>query len=312
MRKTKWYSVIQLVVIILSFMISSLLAFSHHEEDIDLEGYANFLKESLTQDGIFIAYDEANQIVDEAYGKAAELFQGNLGQCQEFVNMLINSYLESVNKDFIIIHNPEGWGFYSLEEADEDDQAKSLVDGITSTLESWNYSCVVLTFPRTQPGLSGMVGEINNTLSYFAREAEILAAGVEFLTQQLPETDIILVGISQGAAFGNEVMKLLPDTPQVYGIEAGLPFAYEPFCTERNFIINYNGTVPDALAQGDFWGLSAAYLSSPFKWLYSKIQGEETKRFGDYIQIPGHDYRWTYPRVSSQITDFLADKFAPN
>jgi pimeloyl-ACP methyl ester carboxylesterase len=156
-----------------------------------------------------------------------------------------------------------------------------------------------------------MIDETSNTLKSPTHKIEVLAAGIDFLTQQLPESKIILVGLSQGAAFSSEVMKLLSDNPQAYSIEAGIPFYTEPFQSERNFVINCNGITPDALSEGNFGGLAQAYLSAPFKWLSSKIQGKEIKRPGDYIQIPGHDYRLDQPEVSSQITEFLTDNFYP-
>jgi len=161
----------------------------------------------------------------------------------------------------------------------------------------------VIDFTRSEDNLLGKLAEFREIFTSFAFKGKILAGAIEFLTQNIPHLKVIVTGISSGAGYANEVMKLLSQKDQVYALEAGLPFPYGEVETENILILNNE---EDALAQGDKWQLACAYLSAPFKWIASKLRGED-KSLAWCVETPGHDYEWERPYVSPRIIAFLEE-----
>ena len=153
-----------------------------------------------------------------------------------------------------------------------------------------------------------VIGEIKESLNSFRTKAQRLATEVEFLTTNISDVKVIITGISQGAGYTNEVMKLLRENNQVYAIQAGLPFYYQESTSERVLNLSHNGISPDALSEGNEWGLAKAYLSAPFEWVAYRLQGKQVS-FADCARVPGHEYYWNYPQVRDQITIFLENNF---
>ena len=161
---------------------------------------------------------------EEAHHLAQQLFGNNSEKGTKFTNRLLDIYSQAQNKDFLFIHNPGGWGTTSLEYCLQ--WERSIVDGINATLERLGYSRLLIQHFRTESGWREHVRDVKEQFRFFASKAEMLAAELKFLTQHINNLKVILIGISQGAAFGNAVMRCLGKPQQVYSIELGMPFAY--------------------------------------------------------------------------------------
>jgi hypothetical protein len=137
-------------------------------------------------------------------------------------------------------------------------------------------------------------------------QAEVMAAEVKFLATRLKHLNIILLGVSQGAAFNNTVMKYLVAESNVCSIELGTFFAQLPrrVITGRTLALDSNGLVLDPVVHRNLRAAFKAYLFAPFRWINYKLAGKPEK-FTYCINVPGHDYNWKYPEVNGQIVRFL-------
>jgi hypothetical protein len=133
-----------------------------------------------------------------------------------------------------------------------------------------------------------------------------MAAELQFITQHTSNLKVILIGVSQGAAFSNAVMQQLDGLHQVYSIELGLFFPHmsRRVVTENTLAMDSNGLVPDPVAHRNLKIGFKTYGTAPFRWLKCRLQGKP-QRFAYCINVPGHEYSWEYPEVKQQIEGFL-------
>jgi len=121
----------------------------------------------------------------------------------------------------------------------------------------------------------------------------------------LPDKKIIIAGLSAGGALVDETLEKVSQETQVYAIAAGIPFWHDNFESENTLLLDNNGK--DSLAKGDVKSLISALVKAPFKWIFSKINGENLT-FSQALQAPGHEYFWSSSEVNSQIVTFLKEK----
>lgn len=211
----------------------------------------------------------------------------------------------AAQNDVIIIFNSGGWGNTPLEKAED---FAPIIEGIEKTLNEWGYNSLVVPYTRTKDNLLGKIAGTKDFLNSFNSSSEILAKDLEFLTKNLPDKKIIVAGLSAGGAFVDETMEKISDEAKnsVYAIAAGIPFWQETFKSENILQLNNNGR--DSLAEGDVKSLALVLIKAPFKWISTKINGQNLT-FSQAIQAPGHEYFWDSPEVGSQIVSFLEDKF---
>ena len=155
--------------------------------------------EQLTMPDVGIALQE------EACHLAQQLFGNGSEKGISFTNRLLDIYIRAQDKDFLLIHNPGGWGTTHLEHCLR--WERSIVDGINATLDRLGYSRLLIQHLRTESGWQEHIRDIKEQFRFFAFKAKIIAAEVEFLTRHINNLKVILIGVSQGAAFGNAVMQ---------------------------------------------------------------------------------------------------------
>ena len=254
--------------------------------------------EQLKMNDVGLALEE------EARHLAQQLFGNDSEKGIKFKNRLLDICSRAQNKDFLLIHNPGGWGTTHLERCLH--WERSIVDGINATLDRLGYSWLLIQHFRTESGWREYVRDIKEQFHFFASKAKILAAEVEFLTRHTNNLKVILIGVSQGAGFSDAVMQHLTRLRQVYSIELGIFFLQKPrrVVTERTLAIDGNGLMPDAAMEWDIITMLRAFLATPFRWIKYRLEGKPTK-FGHCINVPGHEYNWEYPEVRQQIGDFL-------
>jgi hypothetical protein len=206
------------------------------------------------------------------------------------------------NADVIIIFNSGGWGDTPFEEAKD---FAPIIAGIQETLNEWGYNSIVIPYSRTKNTFLGKIAGAKDFLSSFKSSSEMLAEKVEFLNKNLPDKKIIIAGLSAGGALVDETLEKVSQEAQVYAIAAGIPFWHDNFESENILLLDNNGK--DSLVKGDIKSLISALVKTPFKWIFSKLNGENLT-FSQALQAPGHEYSWSSPEVSSQIVTFLEDK----
>ena len=242
-------------------------------------------------------------VVEDATVMAMELFGDYQEKYSDFTNQLLATYAEAEDKDFVVIFNSGGWGWNV---PDRSPGWKSIITGIESELDSLGYDSLLLNYRRTDENLRGVVDEFVEVLTVCPSKAKNLACRVEFLTAHIPDLKVIVAGESNGTVISDSVMNILQDNPQVYSIQTGPPFWHKPVMLDRTLVLDNNGRTPDSFSQGDVPTMVWASL----KDLVGLPQPErESGRILYFVRAPGHDYRWQYPDVYSQITNFMKQNF---
>ena len=242
-------------------------------------------------------------VVEDATVMAMELFGDYQENYSDFTNQLLATYSEAEDKDFVVIFNSGGWGWNV---PDRSPGWKSIITGIESELDSLGYDSLLLNYQRTDGSMRGIVDEFVEVISVCPSKAENLACMVEFLTAHIPDLKVIVAGESNGTVISDGAMSILQDNPQVYSIQTGPPFWHKSIMLDRTLVLNDNGMVPDSFSRGEIGTMAWASL----KDLVGLPQPErESGRILFFVRAPGHDYRWQYPNVCSQITDFMKQNF---
>lgn len=230
----------------------------------------------------------------------------------QFVNWLRDTFSQARDKEFLLIHNPGGWGCTVFKDCL--DWEKSIVTGIANTMDELKRTWALAQYFRSGNNFWRHMRDIRKeTLFFFKGEslqARILAAALGVLTSHLRDLKIILIGASQGAAFSNAVMREMDDSSQVYSIELGIFFPHmkRRMITERTLAIDSNGLMSDPMCNRDLWRGFRSYITAPYRWVESRLRGKP-KKFTYCINAPGHDYSWEYPEVQRRIVDFLKTNF---
>jgi hypothetical protein len=252
--------------------------------------------------------DAALDLREEARRIGRQLFGDDVEKGASFADRLMAIYREARGKDFLLIHNPGGWGNSPLENCMH--WERSVIAGISTTLEKLGCSWSLSQHFRGGVGWRAHLRDIRDYVRFFSFQREVLAAEVEFLTEHLKSLKVILIGVSQGAGFSNAVMQKLNELQPVYSIELGVFFFHRPrrVITERTLIIDHNGLMPDAVIEGDFVTMVMTLPMAFLRWVKYRLKGKPVK-FSRCIKLAGHDYHWEYPKVSQQIGDFLKLNF---
>ena len=245
---------------------------------------------------------------EEARYLGEQLFGSRLERIDNFTNRLLNISTRARGKDFLLVHNSGGWGSAGMDHCLQ--WERSLVTGVSATIEKLEYTSLLIHYLRTGRGWREKIRDVKEQFQFFAFKARLMAAELRFLTQHNNSLKVLLIGVSQGAAFSNAVMRDLTDLGPVYSIELGMPFnpRSRRLVTEKALALDSNGLMPDATVQGNLAGALQAYLVGPFKWLMYQLQRRPV-RFAQCINAPGHDYDWGHPEVRQQIEDFLKLNF---
>jgi hypothetical protein len=235
---------------------------------------------------------------------AKQLFGDDIKKVASFTKRLTDTCNKAQGKDFLLIHNPGGWGTTHLENLLQ--WERSIVEGVSSTIERLGYSRLLVQYFRTNKGWRELLGDAKEQTRFFTTKAKIMAAELRFITQHLDNLKIVIIGVSQGAAFSNAVLQHLDGSERVFSIELGTPFPYKSrrVVTKKTLALDSNGLMPDALMEWHVPTIFKTYFGAPFRWLKYKLQRKQIK-FTYCINVPGHDYNWDYPEVQRQVEEFL-------
>jgi len=242
-------------------------------------------------------------VIEDATRLAMELFGDYQEKYEDFANQLLATYVEAKDKDFVVFFNAGGWGWNLLESSPG---WRSIFTGIEAELDNLGYTSLLLDYRRTEDNLRGIIDEGVEMITSYPAKAKELACRVEFLTNNVPDLRVIVTGESDGTVISDSAMNILQNNPQVYSIRTGPPFWHEPIMLDRTLLLDNNGRTPDTFSRGDIptmlWVSLEELLGVP-------QPEEESGRILKFLRAPGHDYRWHYPGVCMQITDFLDENF---
>ncbi len=252
--------------------------------------------------------DDSLALEEKASHLAQQLFGNDAKKRASLTNRLLDICTRAEGKDFLLIHNPGGWGCSPLEHCLQ--WERSIVEGISATIERSGYSWLLTQYFRSGNSWWAHLRDMKEQVRFFFKGkssmAEVMAAELKFIAQHINNLKVILIGVSQGAAFSNAVMRQPGELQQVYSIELGIFFPHmsRRLVTERTLAIDSNGVMPDPMANRNLKAGFKAYITAPFKWIKYQLRGKPEK-FTYCINAPGHDYNWQYPDVQGQIIDFL-------
>ena len=241
--------------------------------------------------------DDAEKMADELVGNGGE-------RHQEVVNQLVGSYIAARDVDIVIFFNSGGMGWSYIKDTPG---WESILNGITSELETLGYRPLVLNYCRTSKGLWGSIKEIIEASTRYTKKVEGMEKRVEFLVDHLPDLKVIIAGESTGTTITEESMNFFRDRPNVYSIQTGTPFWYNTEVQERTLRINTNGTCEDAFNHGNVPGMVWATFKG---WIGLTSPEDNPGDILKWLKAPGHHYSWQYPGISSEIIRFLEDNFA--
>ena len=242
---------------------------------------------------------------------ARRLFAGRQGR-DKVISRVQGLWSEAAGKDFLVIHSPGGWGNSKWDSLL--DWEKSIVTGVTATLEKLGYSAVIVQYFRSGDTWIGHMRDVLKEAQFFfwgrSARAQVMAEELRFIVQRKEGLRIVLTGASQGAAFDNAVMQKLGGLERVYSIELGtfFPHMKRRTVTPRTLAIDSNGLMRDPMCQRDLWAGTRSYIKAFYRWFKYKLQGKPVK-FTHCINTPGHEYLWEYPAVHTNIAEFLAAQF---
>ena len=243
---------------------------------------------------------------------AEQLFDKDTKKYANFTNRLLDICHRVQGKEFLLIHNPGGWGGTPIEHCMR--WERSIVEGVSDTIKRLGHSALLIQYFRSGTGWWSHIPDIKDQARFFLKgkshKVDLMAIELKFIVEYIKDLQVILIGVSQGAAFGDAVMLKLGDSHQIYSIELGMPFFYKSrrVVTDKMLAIDSNGLMPDALMEWDILTALKAFSASPFRWVKYRLQGKRIK-IGHCINLPGHDYNWEYPEVRQQIGDFLEINF---
>jgi len=208
------------------------------------------------------------------------------------------------NSDVIIIFNSGGWGNTPLEEAKD---FSPIIEGIQETLNNWGLNAIVLPYNRTKDGFWGKITGIKEFSTSFKRSSEDLADKIEILNKKLPDKNIIMAGLSNGASFVIKTYEKISGDFQdsVCAIAVGTPFWLKTEDKENVLEIN---DAKDNLATGNIQSLFLSLLKGPFNWIYFKVIGKKNP-FTRAFVAQGHNYSWSSLELRSEIVNFLEKRF---
>ena len=251
-------------------------------------------------------------LAEDAAVVAALLFPRHQRKQAEFTARVIAMGRQLQGKDFLVLHNPGGWGSTPLNDLEE--WEKSLIDGVSGTIERSGYSLLLVQhFRGGRSQLDHLKNMGDHTYFIFSGKSHLvdeMAAEIDLITRHFPELVIIMLGASQGAAFGNAVMQSIDGTPRVYSIELGIifPRLKNRVLTGRTLALDSNGEREDAVVHLNPGVALGALFSAPYRWLKYELEGHPRK-ISDCIEVPGHDYNWKYPGVGGKIEQFIKTNF---
>lgn len=199
----------------------------------------------------------------------------------------------------LVIVNLGGWGRVPVEAARD---ISPVLQEIQQRLRVRGLKTAQTVFRRGETGLFGDLSVLSEAVGFHHTWARRLALDLCQLRQARPGLSILLVGLSNGATFVDQVMDQLEpgDDYRIHAIEIAPPFWRST--VDRTNVLRLDNDGLDPLPAGELGILFGASLAGVFRYGLERLRGR-VPRFEEVFHVPGHDYYW--PSVEAGISAFL-------
>lgn len=237
----------------------------------------------------------------------AEALAERLSLSDEFAEELvdIHNMIISEDIDYILVYNPGGFGGGLMEEDPEwHDRDGGFLWGVKQELgEMGGINTEVVEHKRAQYTTVKFIEAVENLLEGYSEIAPELAAKVAFLAKYNPDIKVVITGRSTGAVFAGKVMELLENYSQVYSIQAGRPFWYNPACDDERMLVI--GETDDPLSKGGVWSMIWDNIGRMPSSSSPEDGGIQVLNW--YLRAPGHAFTWELVEEGdrTEIVEFL-------
>jgi hypothetical protein len=197
-----------------------------------------------------------------------------------------------------LMANIGGWGNVPITEADD---IIPIIDGIREHLRARGVSSILVPFYRSRGGFVGKLRTMSEMFALHHSDASRLSREIDRFLSRHPEQRVIMVGLSNGAAFEDEVMQRLSETAQgrVCAIEVGPPFLSPSDAGES--VLRLDNQDQDPVVTGEYWILMRVRIEGLFRDVYTWMTGREHRKTGAFVAE--HEYSW--PGVHQEVVGFL-------
>jgi len=287
---------VALLTVIFLTIISLILVF---------ESEVGMAKEIGTQEPF--VYDHSQvpaSVIDDAEKKAAELVGKDREKLENMVDRLLATYMQVKDTDIVIFFNSGGWGWNLTEESPG---WSTILDGVQNRLSELGYESLILNYQRTNRGIKPLIKEFFEAAMHYPKKSQDLSHQIEFLTDNLHDLKVIIAGESTGTVISAKTMGLLKNNTQVYSVQTGTPFWYQPEESTRTLLMNSNGRGIDTFSYGNVPAMVWATVKG---WFGLTSPNDNPGDILSWLKAPGHHYSWDYPGVSSAVVTFLDGNFA--
>lgn len=219
------------------------------------------------------------------------------GQTADFdVDSLISS---TADIDVLIIVNLGGWGRVPVEAARD---LFPVLCEIHSNLQARGLRTERVVFRRGETGLRADLSVLGEAFGFHHVWARKLAYDLCRLREARPQLSFLLVGLSNGATFVDQVMDQFEpgDDYRIHAIEIAPPF-WRTTLDRRNMLRLDNDGL-DPLPAGELGILLGAAVAGLWRYGVERASGRASQ-FEEVFHVPGHDYSWSV--IADEVIAFL-------
>ena len=112
-------------------------------------------------------------LTDEVDQLAWHMFPEDTGKQAVFVRRVVELCSVASDKDFLLIHNPGGWGSTKKENLLQ--WERSIVEGVSTSMEGLGYECSFFQYFRSETGWRAILGDIREQTRFFKNKARVMS-----------------------------------------------------------------------------------------------------------------------------------------
>jgi hypothetical protein len=203
----------------------------------------------------------------------------------------------------LIVGFSGGWGSSVI---GPESDIGSVMAGLDSMLRSKGLSTRIVEYHRTPNNMWARLAAATEIMALHHTQAIRVGAALSDFMRRRSSPRVILVGLSTGGAFVNDIL-IAADTEvdgRVTGIELGTPFWNARKELGNSLLIDNSGA--DPLPNAQLNKLVPVALLGGARFAY-KLLMQEAFEFGIAFNVGTHVYRW--PNTRSEIVEFVAPRF---
>jgi hypothetical protein len=199
----------------------------------------------------------------------------------------------------IIVASIGGWGSVPVKGAHD---ILPIIEGVRDDLSARGVNSILVPYYRTRGGFLGKLRTLSEMFGLHSNNASRLSGEIDRFLSRHPQQRVIMIGLSNGAAFVDGVMQRLSETAQsrVCAIEAGPPLLGPSDADESVLRLDNDGRDPFVL--GEYWTIMRTYGWGLCRLGYARLTGQEITQAQAY-HFRDHDYSW--PAVREEVVGFL-------